>query len=155
MKTTILKITRHRDLVRKNIHSFISKLEERSIMHDLSKFTEIEFDGFVEADEMSLYKEYGSSDYHKKLKENKGIKRHIENNTHHPEYWQIEPTTGVFLPDGHHHMPFLDMLEMVIDWKSASETYGNDFLKSIDYSLERFKFTPQQEWLIRLIAQSL
>lgn len=145
MKTTILKITRHRDFVRKNFHVLISKLEARSIVHDVSKFQEDEFDGFVEADAMSLYKEYGSSDYHKKLKENKGIALHLSRNTHHPEFY----------PNGISDMTFLDIVEMVIDWKSASETYGNDFMGSIDYSIKRFGADEKQAWLIRQIAKDL
>lgn len=154
MKKTILKITRHRDFVRKNFHRLISKLEERSIIHDVSKFQEDEFDGFVEADEMQLYKEYGSSDYHKKLKENKGIALHLKRNTHHPEYYE-DDAEGVTGLNGIDKMSFLDIVEMVIDWKSASETYGSDFMASIDYSFERFKCSEQQKWLIKMIAKDL
>ncbi len=154
MKKTILKIIRHRDFVRKNIHSLISKLEQRAIIHDISKFQEDEFDGFVEADEMQLYKEYGSSDYHKKLKENKGIALHLKRNSHHPEFYE-DGSEGITHLNGIAKMSFLDIVEMVIDWKSASETYGNDFMASIEYSLERFKCTEEQKWLIKLIAKDL
>lgn len=159
MKTTLLKIIRHRDFVRKNIHQLVSKLEQRAIVHDVSKFQQDEFDGFVEADEAQLYKEYGSSDYHKKLKENKGIALHLSRNTHHPEYYiSTEDTsgfTGFPKSNGIDKMSFLDIVEMVIDWKSASETYGNNFMDSIDYSITRFNCDEKQEWLIRLIAKDL
>ena len=154
MKKTIIKIIRHRDFVRKNFHDLISKLEARAIIHDVSKFQEDEFDGFVEADEMSLYKEYGSSDYHKKLKENKGIALHLSRNSHHPEFYE-DGATGFTGIRGINLMSFLDIVEMVIDWKSASETYGTDFIKSIDYSIERFGAEPKIEWLIREIAKEL
>ncbi len=124
-------------------------------MHDISKLYLDEFDGFVEADSNKTWAAYGTPEYIKQIKENKGIQLHWERNTHHPEYWQIEPTTGCHLADGHLHMPFLDILEMVIDWKSAAETYGTDFQESINYSIERFKFNEKQEWLIRLIAKDL
>lgn len=164
MKKTILKIIRHRDFVRKNIHALVSELEQRAIVHDVSKFEEDEFNGFVEADEMALYKEYGSSDYHKKLKENKGIKLHLSRNSHHPEYYEYEPAMDMFVGQdneavkgaaGINRMSFLDIVEMVIDWKSASETYGNDFKASIDYSLKRFYADERTSWLIHLIAKDL
>ena len=145
MKKTILKIIRHRDFVRRNIHILVSKLQERAIIHDVSKFQDDEFEGFIEADEMGLYKDYGKSDYHKKLKENKGIALHLSRNSHHPEFY----------PNGISDMSFLDIVEMVIDWKSASETYGNDFMNSIDYSIKRFNVDEKQVWLIRLIAEEL
>jgi hypothetical protein len=49
-------------------------------------------------------------------------------------------------------MTFLDIIEMVIDWKSACETYGTDFPESVEKSIERFKPDEKREWLIRLIA---
>lgn len=155
MKETLLKILVHRDLVRKNMHKFISKFQERAIMHDISKLYADEFDGFVEADNNKTWAKYGTLEYLKQIKKNKGIQLHLERNTHHPEYWQKEPTTGCYLPDGHKEMPFLDILEMVIDWKSAAETYGTDFQESIEYSIDRFKFDEKQAWLIRMIAKDL
>ena len=52
-------------------------------------------------------------------------------------------------------MSFLDIVEMVIDWKSASETYGNDFMESIDYSIDRFNADDKQAWLIKMIAEEI
>lgn len=155
MKETLLKILVHRDLMRKNMHNFIAKFQERAIMHDLSKLFTDEFEGFVEADSQTVWAKYGTPEYIEQVKKNKGIQLHWQRNTHHPEYWQIESTTGCHLPDGHKDMPFLDILEMVIDWKSAAETYKTDFQESIEYSIKRFNFDEKQAWLIRLIAKDL
>jgi len=145
MNVTTNKITRHRELVKKNFAKLEYLLSSRAIQHDISKFEPEEFAGFEEADSAELYKEYGKSDYHKKLKENKGIALHLSKNSHHPEYFK----------NGISDMSFLDIVEMVVDWKSASETYGNDFMESIKYSVKRFKCDKKQEWLIKMIAEVL
>ena len=136
---------RHRDIVRKNFSNLIAKLQERSIMHDLSKLQEDEFDGFVEADSAQLYKDFASKEYHTKLKENKGIALHLSRNRHHPDMF----------PNGVSDMSFIDILEMVVDWKSASETYGTDFIEGLKYSFERFNLDEKQRWLVELIAKDL
>ena len=151
---TLLKIIRHRDIVRKNIHNFISKLEERSIVHDLSKLQEDEYAGFAELDSEEVFKLYGTDEYKKKIAENVGIKLHYQRNTHHPEHFE-DGSQGFTGFNAVESMTFLDILEMVIDWKSACETYGSDFNESIDYSIKRFNCTSQQEWIIKLIAKDL
>lgn len=145
MKETILKIIVHRDLVRKNMHQFISKFQQRAIMHDISKFYLDEFDGFVEADAKNTWSAYGTPEYVKQVNENVGIQLHWKRNTHHPEYHK----------NGVNDMSFLDILEMVIDWKSAAETYNTNFSESIEYSIKRFNFDEKQSWLVRIIADSL
>lgn len=146
MKTTILKMLRHKVLVHKQFHKLISKLQERAIVHDVSKFQEDEFDGFVEADSAGLYHKYGTEEYKKLIAENKGIKLHYERNTHHPEH---------FISGGINDMSFLDIVEMVLDWKAACETYGTDFKESIEFSLKRFQCDEKQSWLIKKIADDL
>lgn len=141
---TIIKIIRHREIVKKNFNQFIQKLQERSDLHDLSKYKEDEFGGFAELDSKEIFKLYDTDqeEYKKRIKENDGIRLHYERNSHHPEYYK----------EGISEMTFLDILEMVIDWKSACETYGTDFADSVEKSIARFKPDEKREWLIRLIA---
>lgn len=151
---TLLKMLRHKSIVTKNFRSLIAKLEEREAMHDVSKYTQDEFDGFAELDSAEVFKLYGTEKYKVKIAENLGIKLHYQRNSHHPELHKdgAEGVTGLEAID---KMSFLDVLEMVIDWKSACETYGTDFKKSLEYSIERFKPSSVTEHMIRLIAEDL
>jgi len=53
---TLLKMLRHKAIVSKNFKSLIAKLEERDAMHDVSKFTEDEYNGFQELDSEEVFK---------------------------------------------------------------------------------------------------
>lgn len=145
MKKTLLKMIRHKEIVQENMHDLIAMLQKRSLRHDRSKWLDDEFDGFAELDSVEAFKKFGTPEYKGLIENNAGIKLHYERNTHHPEHFT----------DGINGMSFLDIVEMVVDWKSACETYGNDFLKSLDYSIKRFGCDEKQEWLIRLIARDL
>jgi hypothetical protein len=49
----------------------------------------------------------------------------------------------------------MDVLEMVIDWKSACETYNTSFAESLEISVKRFKPNANTEYMIRMIAADL
>ncbi len=151
---TLLKMLKHKAIVTKNFRNFIAKLEEREAMHDVSKFNQDEFDGFAELDSDEVFKLYGTDEYKKLIADNIGIKLHYQRNRHHPEYHKdgSEGVTGFNLMS---KMSFLDILEMVIDWKSASETYGTSFKESVQYSIKRFECDSYQKWLIELIAKEI
>jgi hypothetical protein len=144
MKKTLLRVIRHRDFVRKNTQTLVNKLQERALLHDISKLQDKEFDGFVELDVERENWELGSKEYENISKTNKAIALHHSRNAHHPEYHKE-------LED----MSLLDLVEMVIDWKSAAETYSNDSQKSLEYGLSKHKWSEKHEWLIRLIAKEL
>ena len=150
---TLLKMLRHKALVTKNFEQLISKLKEREIMHDISKFQQDEFDGFSELDSAEVFKLYGTDEYKKKISKNEGIKLHYSRNSHHPEFYNNSDNTYTFLNID--FMSFLDVLEMVIDWKSACETYSTNFEDSLKFSIERFKPNCRTEHMIREIASDL
>ena len=136
------------------MHQLVSKIEERAIVHDLSKFEEDEFAGFEELDSDEVFKLYGTKEYKDIINKNKGIELHYSRNSHHPEHYE-DVAKGFTHFNGIDGMSFLDIVEMVIDWKSASETYGNDFMESIDYSIDRFNADDKQAWLIKMIAEEI
>ena len=152
---TILKMLRHKAIVTKNFQSFIAKLKEREAMHDISKFQQDEFEGFAELDSEEVFKLYGTDEYKKRIAENKGIKLHYQRNTHHPEYFYAEEAHSAYAFGGIDFMSFTDILEMVIDWKSACETYGTSFDTSLEFSIKRFKPSSYTEHMIRMIASDL
>lgn len=152
---TLIKMLRHKAIVAKNFRALIARLQEREAMHDVSKFQQDEFDGFAELDSEEVFKLYGTDEYKRSIADNKGIKLHYDRNSHHPEHFagHEQSVGGAF--GGIDFMSFIDLVEMVIDWKSACETYGTDFAQSIEISIERFKPASYTEYMIRMIAADL
>lgn len=152
---TLLKMLRHKQIVSKNFNLFISKLREREVMHDVSKYLIDEFEGFQELDSEELFKLYGTEEYKKSIGNNLGIKLHYQRNSHHPEnFAQCEIDSAYsFAPID--FMSFTDVLEMVIDWKSACETYNTNFEESLEFSIKRFQPSSKMEYMIRMIAADL
>lgn len=145
---------RHKAIVNKNFELFIGKLKERQAMHDVSKFHKDEFDGFAELDSEEVFKLYGTDEYKKRIAENEGIRLHYQRNRHHPEHF-VDGTEGITHFQGIDKMDFIDTLEMVLDWKSACETYDTDFAKSVEISIERFKPSKEVEYMIRAMADCI
>jgi hypothetical protein len=154
---TLLKMLRHKAIVTKNFEAFISKIREREVMHDVSKYIQDEFDGFSELDSEEVFKLHGTDmeEYKKRLSENKGISLHYLRNSHHPEHFVDAEHSSAYAFGGIDFMKFTDLLEMVIDWKSACETYGTDFEESFEKSIKRFMPSSYTEYMIRMIASDL
>lgn len=87
-------------------------LEARGSVHDASKLEEPEKSGFDVLTFKLANLTYGTDEYRAALAEGKPtIEHHYAVNTHHPEHW----------PDGIAGMSLLDIVEMLCDWKAASE----------------------------------
>ena len=121
---------------------------ERAAKHDLSKFEEDEFGGFVKINQVAREHPYGSEEYKNSLrganKESGCIALHNARNDHHPEHYADPKDMG-----------FLQIIEMVVDWYSASKTYGqsNSFKNSLEIQRKRFdRFSEEQWWLIEQVA---
>ena len=78
---------------------------------------------------------YGSDEYKTFLEGLKeGLNIHYANNRHHPEHFE----------NGIQGMNLLDLLEMICDWKAASERHNNgDIYKSIEINQERFGYSDE------------
>lgn len=110
----------------------------RGDTHDLSKLEDpIEKAAFDRGTPALKGLTYGSDEYRRSFKENgmeEGIARHYAGNPHHPEYYK----------NGIAGMSLFDILEMVCDWKAASERHANgDFGESLVINRSRFKIEPQ------------
>jgi hypothetical protein len=87
---------------------------------------------------------YGSDEYKKAIAElGPTLDHHYAKNSHHPEHW----------PEGVDDMDLIDLVEMVCDWKAATERHANgNIVKSIEHNANRFKLSPQ---LSRIISNTV
>lgn len=139
-------ITRHRDAVRLNVQRLTHDLERRALAHDLSKLSPDEVEGFVRINQAAREHPYGSDEYIASMRREKGpdgcITLHFSRNSHHPEYHEHERDMG-----------WLDLIEMVLDWKAAADTYGKATLREgLATHRQRLDFTEAQWWLIEQVV---
>jgi hypothetical protein len=124
---------------------FSGLLHKRAGVHDDSKLQEPEKSIFDEVGPRLKQLKYGTPEYQAALKElGVALTHHYENNTHHPEYFK----------DGIAGMSLLDVVEMLVDWKAASERMadGGDILNSIRHNEKRFGMSPQISQILRHTA---
>lgn len=125
----------HIGKVQSRIHECTNNLIVRAERHDKSKLMEPEKAGF---DVMTLKLRdlvYGSDEYKAALVEGKPtIAHHYAVNTHHPEHY----------PDGIAGMSLLDIVEMLADWKGASERMKQGSIAaSLVHNKQRFGISDQ------------
>lgn len=113
----------------------ITTVGSRMIGHDKSKLEDPEAKTFEEYTPKLSGTTYGSDEYKKYLEEMKpALKHHYQCNRHHPEHFQL----------GVQEMDLMDLLEMLCDWKAASERHADgDIRESIRKNTERFGLSPQ------------
>ena len=120
----------------------------RAKRHDLSKLEEVEMNPLAEM-QRTIDKEgqvpYESEEY-KRRTEKLGpmLESHFAKNSHHPEYY-VEGVSG---------MDLFDILEMLIDWKAASER-GEESVVNIDAACKRFKIDGQLRRVLENTADEL
>ena len=147
-KQTIKKHIAH---VQDCFRSIINHLSIRAHFHDMSKLMDDEFNGFIHFERLDPNLEYGSPAYKEAFKEiehhvQEAIKLHHSRNDHHPEYH-----------DNVQSMNFLQILEMVCDWKAACQSYSDSgsFRRSVEIGKQKYDFSKEQLWLIDQVADLL
>lgn len=125
----------HISKVQARIQIVVNELTIRAAHHDASKLVEPEKPGF---DVLTLKLRelvYGSDDYKAALEEGKPtIAHHYAANSHHPEHYE----------NGIAGMSLLDIIEMVCDWKAASErTKQGSIAQSLVHNKTRFSISDQ------------
>lgn len=133
--------------VQKYVLDAAKRLMDRAHVHDASKLVSPEVETFDQITVRLKDTVYGSDEYRATLREFKpGIEHHQTHNSHHPEFHKR----------GIRGMSLLDILEMVCDWKAASErTKDGDIMKSIEISQERFGFSDELADILRNTAREL
>jgi len=101
----------HRIEVSENLNEIQGELKRRGIVHDKSKFLPIEHDAFVQTRPDFKKANYGTPEYQKCVDAIKpSIDHHYANNRHHTAFHE----------GGFSDMNFIDILEMLADWKAAN-----------------------------------
>lgn len=126
---TVAHISRVQDL----IEDARNNLLQRASNHDLSKLEDPEKSAFDIATPKLKELEYNSDEYKASLAElGIALHHHYQENSHHPEHY----------PDGIRGMSLFDVIEMLLDWKAATERHTTgDILKSIEQNQQRFGYS--------------
>jgi len=156
----------HCRYVRRGLQRVARELRERADAHDDSKLLADEFAGFSRINKAAREHPYGSPEYRAGLKQEKPtINLHYSRNSHHPEFYGTDDKantddslvsieTGRFLAD---RMTWLDLMEMVCDWRGAYLGYGSQGTWDENMARQRTRyqgwFRPEQWWLIDQLAE--
>ena len=125
----------HAIRVRQLLVPLIEELDDRSREHDASKTQPPELAFFDEYTPKLRHSTYGSDEYHQFLVEMQaGLEHHYANNRHHPEHHE----------EGIDGMTLIDLVEMLADWKAATERHEDgDLERSLKINKDRFEISDQ------------
>lgn len=130
------KTYEHIYLVSNLLMSAQIELMKRQATHDRTKLVEPEWGMFAQVTHKLEGLTYGSEEYETQRKEmlTEALGHHYEHNRHHPEFY----------PNGINDMNLFDVLEMLVDWMSASKRDKDGSIhKSIQINKERFNIDDQ------------
>jgi hypothetical protein len=138
---------RHIERVRNLLSTCTIEILMRGSKHDQSKLVSPEVEYFTEYTPKLAACTYGSDEYKGYLQAIKpALDHHYANNRHHPEHHK----------DGVNDMNLIDILEMLCDWKAASERHNDgNIRKSIEINANRFGLSPQLTRILENTADLL
>jgi hypothetical protein len=144
VEDSTLATLKHSRRVDELLLQLIAEISDRVTKHDASKLEPPEKELFDEYSPKLRDTTYGSEEYKTYLAEmGKALKHHYANNRHHPEHFE----NGV---DG---MTLVDLVEMLADWKAATERHTDgDLARSLEIQQERFGLSPQLVSILRNTA---
>lgn len=139
--------------VRELLSLCVADLVERGRVHDASKLLPPEKDAFDRGTPALRGLTYGSPEYKDAFHRygmREAVDHHYAENRHHPEYFATN-AMGLCDPaavrDGTavSRMTLFDLVEMLMDWKAASERMkdGGDIAESLRVNVDRFGLSPQ------------
>lgn len=138
---------KHIGRVREILLTIATRLENRGLDHDRSKLEEPEKSAFDEFTPKLRGSTYGSPEYKGFLAAMKpALDHHYEENRHHPEHF----SRGIY------GMTLIDLVEMMADWKAASERHSEgDIERSIKINAERFHISEELTTILMNTAKAL
>lgn len=139
-----LETIKHIHRVRELLYGMIKELDQRARDHDQSKLESPEAEIFGEWTPELAKVTYGTQEYDALLeKVRPAIDHHYANNRHHCEHHK----------DGINDMNFIDLVEMLCDWKAAGERNKNgNIRKSLEVNAKRYSIEPQ---LLRIFENTV
>ena len=137
----------HKLSVKIGLQRVIDDLHKRADNHDDDKLEGEILDSFYEISGKFEHAKFGSKEYENVLEKLKPtLDKHYAINEHHPQHNE----------NGISGMNLMAMLEMLVDWKSASSAYGDtSFLTSMEINKKRFDIDEQLYRVLLNTAQSL
>lgn len=131
---------KHIQRVGQLLHNVIKMLLDRIERHDQSKLESPEVELFAEYTEKLEACTYDSPEYKQFLTEMKpALAHHYAHNRHHPEYFA----------GGLCDMTLLDLVEMICDWKAATERHADGNIAwSLSRNRTRFEIGPQLQRIL-------
>lgn len=126
---------RHIRRVQELLGLVIRNITNRQARHDASKLESPEAEVFEKYTNLLRETTYGSEEYRRYLAEMKpALDHHYANNSHHPEHYR----KGII------GMSLLDMIEMLIDWRAATERHADgNIATSIELNQKRFGYSDE------------
>lgn len=111
-----------------------SQLMTRAVNHDESKWSPEEWEAFASETPLLRDMTYGSPEYKAALERlGPALKHHYNTNRHHPEH-HARGISG---------MNLLDLIEMLADWKAATERHADGSIeRSLENNTARFSIDP-------------
>jgi hypothetical protein len=130
-----LDTMRHSRRVDELLLQVVVALQQRVTRHDLSKMAPPEKAVFDRITPLLKQSTYGSEEYKASLADmGEVLVHHYGANRHHPEHFQ----TGIS------GMTLVDLIEMLCDWKAATERHDDGSLaRSLQIQESRFGIEPQ------------
>lgn len=138
---------KHIERVRHYIKFMTDKQTLRAIKHDAIKLESPEVEVFAEFTPRLADTQYGTDEYKECLAGMKpALEHHYANSRHHPEHF----AKGIL------DMNLIDIVEMLCDWKAASERQKDgNLLKSIEMNAARFGYDDQVKQILVNTAKLL
>ena len=138
---------KHIETVQKHLGAVVADLIARAGRHDHSKLLGPEKGVFDEFTPKLRDSTYGSDEYKTFLEGmGEGLKHHYAVNDHHPEHHTL----------GIHGMDLIQLIEMLCDWKAATERHADgDLFRSIEQNQDRFGYGEEIRCLLHSTAQRL
>jgi len=133
--------------VQELLHEVVGRLLNRARVHDDTKFEEPEFSKFAQVSARLDEVEYGSERYEELVAElDTALDHHYSQHRHHPEHYQ----------EHLERMSLLDLTEMLVDWKAASERHEDgDIFDSIEKNQDRFGYSDTLRSILERTARRL
>lgn len=144
--TGLRLVMAHINRVQRHMTAAIAQLTWRMVHHDQSKLSEEELALVVGKPTFDKYAYMSPEERAAMDSARQAITHHYQHNNHHPEHY----TGGVI------GMSLISLLEMICDWKAASEmSEGGSFRQSLELNTERFSLSPDLVQIIENTAREL